>query len=233
MGQKQSRVPTRDSCVSPNQPLVVYTVKGNRVVIPPNCYFNLNTGRINKNLPVSGVDIHTAKNLRSFGDTESCKAHVHVNESVGSAFGTFGPKGSKPQVTEHFDFCGIVADMWLVKVIDGDTIDVMVKFKFEELLRVCFLSTRMNGEIPIHPSGDFVTQLRLRLFAINAAELNQPGGQDAKTHLENLIKRQNNIRVLLGTKDKYGRQLAWIFGDVDENVNLTMLANYPDCVKLY
>lgn len=57
--------------------------------------------------------------------------------------------------------------------------------------------------------GDTVAKddLRIRLAGIDAPEMDQPGGQDAKTHLRRLTGR-GRVRVKPVETDRYGRLVA-------------------------
>ena len=67
-------------------------------------------------------------------------------------------------------------------------------------------------------------QVRVRLFGIDAPEMDQPGGVDAKHHLEALIAGRP-VRVRVRATDKYGRTVAQVFNSEGEDVGRAMVAN--------
>lgn len=82
----------------------------------------------------------------------------------------------------------------LLRVIDGDTVELEADLGFRLAYKDCF-----------------------RLARINAPERYKPGGAEAKAHLERLlsggISRLQTIK-----KDKYGRWLAEVHVPVDGGV---------------
>ena len=96
----------------------------------------------------------------------------------------------------------------LIKVVDGDTIDVCLDMG----LRI-------------------FREERLRLADINAPERYRPGGHEATQHLLKLLigsdpERMKNptIRVKTGKTGKYGRWIAWVYvGDQTKSVNDMMI----------
>ncbi len=95
----------------------------------------------------------------------------------------------------------------VVRVIDGDSIVVTV-----------YLGFRLTIEMPV------------RLAHINAPELNQPGGTEAKQHLAKLLSDDIDLSYIPVTVktykpyDKYGRWLAEVFVD-ERNINQQMIAD--------
>jgi len=83
----------------------------------------------------------------------------------------------------------------LTKVVDGDTI---------------YLKTRANNSI------------KVRLAFIDAPELNQPFGNDAKAFLKEI--EGQNVSIHVRSKDRYGRHVAVLFHR-STDVNLLMIAN--------
>jgi endonuclease YncB( thermonuclease family) len=73
------------------------------------------------------------------------------------------------------------------KVVDGDTIDVTLDLGF----RIYFKE-------------------RLRLDLIDAPEMNQPGGREAKAYVEQVLPLGSacTVQTYKNPKDKYGRWLA-------------------------
>lgn len=87
----------------------------------------------------------------------------------------------------------------LVRVIDGDSIEVDVDLGF-----------KITARMPV------------RFAHINAPELNQPGGKEAKLHLTALLESLDLRIITYKPKDKYGRWLAVVYvGDM--NINRQMV----------
>ncbi len=78
----------------------------------------------------------------------------------------------------------------VVRVIDGDT--VVVKRK------------------------DTGKEFKVRLWGIDAPEMNQPGGKEAKAWLVEFTKGIH-LRYQHKSKDRYGRSVGVLFWDVDES----------------
>lgn len=82
----------------------------------------------------------------------------------------------------------------LLKIIDGDTIDVIIDLGLDVGIRE-----------------------RLRLYGINAPEMHdKPAGQDAKDYITSILPPVGQIRALLidtikDQRGKYGRYLAKIY----------------------
>ena len=87
----------------------------------------------------------------------------------------------------------------LVRVVDGDTVDLIIDLGFDASRRE-----------------------RFRLYGIDAPEMNTQAGKDAKAWLENALVPLEAIYVQtiqLETKakrDKYGRFLAVLFNDTSD-----------------
>lgn len=80
----------------------------------------------------------------------------------------------------------------IIKVIDGDTIDLEVDLGF-----------------------DITMNMRVRMYGINAPEMNTPAGPLAKQFLQDMLPL--DAQVLMHSKkdktDKYGRYLAIVEND--------------------
>ena len=83
----------------------------------------------------------------------------------------------------------------LKRVVDGDTI---------------YLKTRANNSI------------KVRLAFIDAPELNQPFGKDAKAFLQKIEGQK--VAIDVKSKDRYGRHVAILFHR-DADINLLMIEN--------
>ena len=95
----------------------------------------------------------------------------------------------------------------VVKVVDGDTIDVIIDLGF-----------------------DLTKKERIRLAGIDTPEsrtrdLEEKAlGLEAKEHLEHKIKSSENLRVKTEKDGKYGRMLGWLY-DGESNINKEMVTN--------
>lgn len=87
----------------------------------------------------------------------------------------------------------------LIKIVDGDTLDVIVDLGF-----------------------DVFKKIRCRLANINAPEMNTDAGKASKQYLVNLIPVNSDIVIKSKKYDKYGRSVATIYFN-DININDLML----------
>lgn len=93
----------------------------------------------------------------------------------------------------------------VVKVVDGDTIDVLIDLGF-----------------------DLTKKERIRLAGIDTPESRTRNleekkmGLEAKEYLQNKLDNCNDLRVKTEKDGKYGRMLGWIHGN-DENINNIMV----------
>lgn len=83
---------------------------------------------------------------------------------------------------DHINNMPPLVDVMVERVIDGDTVDVLI------------------GQKPV----------RIRLQGIDAPELSQEAGQDAQQFLARFIEG-HSVRVALDGQDKYGRSLGELF----------------------
>lgn len=78
-----------------------------------------------------------------------------------------------------------------IKVVDGDTIDFEIDLGFT-----------------------VYTRIRTRLYGVNAWEMREPGGKEARAWLESQVMRTDvpcTIRTFKDAGDKYGRWLAQVY----------------------
>ena len=89
------------------------------------------------------------------------------------------------------------------RVVDGDTLEVQYGGLFGLMRRRPF---------------------RVRLYAIDAPELAQPYGKEAREHLRALVRR-GGIRMELTATDRYGRRVALLYRSRrrKESINLMMV----------
>ena len=95
----------------------------------------------------------------------------------------------------------------VVKVVDGDTIDVVIDLGF-----------------------DLTKKERIRLAGIDTPESRtrdleeKAMGLEAKEHLKHKIESSENLRVKTEKDGKYGRMLGWLY-DGESNINKEMVTN--------
>ncbi|WP_297445375.1 thermonuclease family protein [uncultured Campylobacter sp.] len=87
------------------------------------------------------------------------------------------------------------------KVIDGDTIELLAK------------------ENPYH----HITKLKIRLYGIDAPELKQAYGKEAKEFLSALVLKQE-VSLIIENKDKYDRFVSTLFLK-GQDINKEMVKN--------
>jgi micrococcal nuclease len=101
-----------------------------------------------------------------------------------SAFHSCGTEQLEGKVADLFNY-----NARIVKVIDGDTVDLDVDLGFHVWIRI-----------------------RTRLLGINAPEAHESGGREATSYLRQLLPVGDpvQIRTYQDPRDKYGRWLAKI-----------------------
>ena len=107
---------------------------------------------------------------------------------------------NNPMLSEYLKGTGISLYTYnakVVKVIDGDTVDVMMDLGFEVFKKV-----------------------RCRLAGINAPEVSTDEGKVARSFLTGALPVDTPVIVYSKDYDKYGRSIAVIFQD---NVNISKM----------
>ena len=89
----------------------------------------------------------------------------------------------------------------IVKIIDGDTIDVIIDLGFEVQKRV-----------------------RCRLDSVDAPAITTPEGKKAKEFLVEKLPINETVTVVSNKYDKYGRSVAMVYYN-DVNINQLLLDN--------
>ncbi|EAL52524.1 thermonuclease family protein [Campylobacter upsaliensis RM3195] len=115
--------------------------------------------------------------------------------SFNQGFNAFLPQSFKEQNLEK-ELTGKVS-----KVIDGDTIELLAK------------------ENPYN----HITKLKIRLYGIDAPELKQAYGKEAKEYLSALILKQE-VSLIIENKDKYDRFVGTLFLK-GQDINKEMVKN--------
>ncbi|EDC3761224.1 thermonuclease family protein [Campylobacter upsaliensis] len=119
-----------------------------------------------------------------------------LNQSL--SFNAFLPQDFKEQNLEK-ELTGKVS-----KVIDGDTIELLAK---------------TSKENPYN----HIIKLKIRLYGIDAPELKQAYGKEAKEYLSALILKQE-VSLIIENKDKYERIVGTIFLK-GKDINKEMVKN--------
>ncbi|HEC1546005.1 TPA: thermonuclease family protein [Campylobacter upsaliensis] len=119
-----------------------------------------------------------------------------LNQSL--SFNAFLPQDFKEQNLEK-ELTGKVS-----KVIDGDTIELLAK---------------TSKENPYN----HITKLKIRLYGIDAPELKQAYGKEAKEYLSALVLKQE-VSLIIENKDKYERIVGTIFLK-GKDINKEMVKN--------
>ena len=95
----------------------------------------------------------------------------------------------------------------VVKVVDGDTIDVVIDLGFD-----------LTKKERIRLAGIDTPESRTRDLEEKAMWL------EAKEHLKHKIESSENLRVKTEKDGKYGRMLGWLY-DGESNINKEMVTN--------
>ncbi|EAI8783742.1 thermonuclease [Campylobacter upsaliensis] len=119
-----------------------------------------------------------------------------LNQSL--SFNAFLPQDFKEQNLEK-ELTGKV-----LRVIDGDTIELLAK---------------TSKENPYN----HITKLKIRLYGIDAPELKQAYGKEAKEYLSALVLKQE-VGLIIENKDKYERIVGTIFLK-GKDINKEMVKN--------
>ncbi|ELZ7567636.1 thermonuclease family protein [Campylobacter upsaliensis] len=119
-----------------------------------------------------------------------------LNQSL--SFNAFLPQDFKEQNLEK-ELIGKVS-----RVIDGDTIELLAK---------------TSKENPYN----HITKLKIRLYGIDAPELKQAYGKEAKEFLSALVLKQE-VSLIIENKDKYDRFVGTLFLK-GQDINKEMVKN--------
>ncbi|EFQ4878135.1 thermonuclease family protein [Campylobacter upsaliensis] len=119
-----------------------------------------------------------------------------LNQSL--SFNAFLPQDFKEQNLEK-ELTGKVS-----KVIDGDTIELLAK---------------TSKENPYN----HIAKLKIRLYGIDAPELKQAYGKEAKEYLSTLVLKQE-VSLIIENKDKYDRFVGTLFLK-GQDINKEMVKN--------
>lgn len=96
----------------------------------------------------------------------------------------------------------------VVKVVDGDTLDVVIDVGFNMMRRERVRINRIDT-----PESKTTDEFEKKL------------GLDAKQYVSDWVKKQKQIRIKTVKDDKYGRILGEIYGDHDECINDLLIEN--------
>ena len=95
------------------------------------------------------------------------------------------------------------------RVVDGDTVDAVMDLGFSVAIKI-----------------------RCRLARINALEMNEAGGKDAKLIVQTLLPVGKDVFIHSTQLDKYGRSIAEIYVN-NENLTDVLRDSHPELFKPY
>lgn len=104
---------------------------------------------------------------------------------------------------------------------------MLIKFVSVLILPVLLFAEEFSGKVISVHDGDTVrvldgrTQIKIRLFGIDAPETSQDFGKVSRDELRGLIHGKE-VKVLSKGKDRYGRTLGVIYFN-DKDINLEMV----------
>lgn len=75
------------------------------------------------------------------------------------------------------------------------------------------LDVHDGDTMTVAPMGDVRTPLKIRLYGIDAPELEQKGGPQSRDHLLSLVRPGQDVEVIKMSTDKYGRTVALVATD--------------------
>lgn len=75
------------------------------------------------------------------------------------------------------------------------------------------LDVHDGDTMTVAPMGDVRTPLKIRLYGIDAPELEQKGGPQSREHLRSLVQPGQGVEVIKMSTDKYGRTVALVATD--------------------
>ena len=75
------------------------------------------------------------------------------------------------------------------------------------------LDVHDGDTMTVAPMGDVRTPLKIRLYGIDAPELEQKGGPQSRDHLLALVQPGQDVEVIKMSTDKYGRTVALVATD--------------------
>nr|QBK84785.1 MAG: uncharacterized protein LCDPAC01_02660 [Pithovirus LCDPAC01] len=127
-----------------------------------------------------------------------------------------------------FDFKNIFTKARVIRVMDGDTIEIATLISMSELAKE--RKGHSVGMMIRHPrfflgygSHKFLFKLTLRLYGIDTAEKNTRQGQVAKALLMEKLRRLNNfvwVHMISQKQEKFGRVLSILYEDCKKRKNL-------------
>lgn len=72
------------------------------------------------------------------------------------------------------------------------------------------LDVHDGDTMTVAPMGDVRVPIKIRLYGIDAPELEQKGGPQSRDHLLSLVRPGENVEVIRMSTDKYGRMVALV-----------------------
>lgn len=132
-----------------------------------------------------------------------------------------------------FSLSGIEGEAKIIRVIDGDTVEVALFVQLEDLCKARPVGKKKLLQSPIftlNREAIFLTKVKCRLNGIDTAEKNTAQGKKAKELMELQYTSLNNIVYLVASGfDKYGRLLVDLYTNSKKMVLINNhLINYVD-----
>jgi endonuclease YncB( thermonuclease family) len=176
--------------------------------LPETGYYNLETKRYVKRKPI-GLTLF--ENIAGKAETiERYKILNHLNGSGSSSFCSETEDIDDLSTDQlericQFSLCGLETKAKVLRVLDGDTVDLafFCPVNFLRDKRFC---------LPVSESKGFFMRMITRIHGIDTPEHNTKEGIGAKHFLKKLVLGKT-IRMKSQKFDKYGRLMASIFID--------------------
>lgn len=208
-----------------------FNLKGKPFTHEDGKYYNLDTSRHNKKIPVGFI---VSESYRVIGSLEQLHKFTEVNNldlrrvlpreywgkeitveyaSVASDDIALVPDEHLLRLRE-FSLRGLYLKARVIDVIDGDTVSLAVYVPFESLsqLHIERGNARSCAALPFRSNYGFVIRLRCRLYGIDTAEKKTAKGVAIRERLIKIFLRTDNIiYAQFFDLDKYGRHLVNLF----------------------
>lgn len=152
--------------------------------------------------------------------TVACLTSTSIRDVNLSTLNTIGP----------FTLIGVKGEAWVKSVYDGDTLHLVILFDTAALRQIKITArTKRAAATTLHDTMLLIA-MRSRLARLDARELRDVGGADAKRLLEQELPADGYVWVTFGNPDKYGRPLVELYADshYTKSINSVLLRNHPD-----
>ncbi len=138
-------------------------------------------------------------------------------------------------IFESLSFDNIETNAEVLRVVDGDTFDILVYITLDQLAR-----KRNDNEFSIivpsqHKDAGFYTKLCVRLYGVDTSEKQLEAGKLAKTLMTEKLQSMENlvtVHFIDQCRDKYGRSLVIMYSRHGELLN-TLFEDMPELAAAY